>query len=58
MKVKLSSNGFCRCPKESLISELEKIEVIDEINRHIFIFTQKEDSGVFLEIKPYGGKLD
>jgi len=57
MEVKITSQGFCRCPKESLMAGIEKIEIIDEVNRHRFIFTQKEDNGVFLEILPYDGKL-
>jgi len=58
MEVKITSQGFCRCPKESSMAGIEKIEVIDEVNGHRFIFTQKKDKGVFLEIRPYGGKLD
>jgi len=58
MEVKIKSQGFCRCPQNSLITGVESVEVIDTENGHRFVFTQKEDSGVFLEILPYDGKLN
>ena len=54
MKVKITDSRLI-IPTETLVGE--KVEIIDEENEHVFIFTQKEDKGVQLEIKPYGGKL-
>ena len=55
MKVKVTDSRLI-IPEATLVGE--KIEVIDEKNGHKFIFTQKDDNGIRLDIKPYDGKLE
>ena len=58
MKVILTDKDFAAAKDGEILLSADKIEVIDEHNKHRFIFTQKEDKGVHVEILPYDGKLE
>ena len=58
MKVILTDKDFAAAKDDEILLSADKIEVIDEHNKHRFIFTQKEDKGVHVEILPYDGKLE
>jgi len=58
MKVILTDKDFASAKDSEILLSADKIEVIDEHNKHRFIFTQKEDKRIHVEILPYDGKLE